>query len=509
MTFRTFLKLSVTIFVLGFFSTEPLLAQQQWDWHIAGGTVVDGSGEKSFQADLLVRGDSIGFIGQLDADTVNVKSRVDAEGKVVSPGFLDLHAHGDPLETPEFHNFLAMGVTSIVLGQDGSSPSVGELDEWFSNVEEANPSVNIALLTGHGSIRSTVDVGKQNPSGTELNHMVRLLEHDLNDGVFGMSTGLEYVPGMYADETELQNLAQVVGDYGGLIMSHMRSEDNSEIEASLDELAAQGKVAKVHASHLKVVYGEGEERAEEILDYIDRFRDQGIMMTADSYPYAASFTGIGIVFPDWAKTEEEWENAVQERPEALEKFLSEKVEQRNGPDAILFGSGDFAGSTLKEAAEQEDTSPVDLLMEMGPEAASAAHFVMDEDLQNRLLLGNYVMVSSDGSPTMRHPRGYGSFAKVIRYHVNEEELMTLEEAIHKMSGLPAETLGLEDRGFIREGQKADLLIFDPDEIADRATFEHPHTLAEGFNWIMVNGTVVREDGKFKDDRTGQILKYGK
>ncbi|MGM0547569.1 MAG: N-acyl-D-amino-acid deacylase family protein [Bacteroidota bacterium] len=509
MTFRTFLKLSVTIFVLGFFSTEPVLAQQQWDWHIAGGTVVDGSGEKSFQADLLVRGDSIGFIGQLDADTVNVKSRVDAEGKVVSPGFLDLHAHGDPLETPEFHNFLAMGVTSIVLGQDGSSPSVGELDEWFSNVEKANPSVNIALLTGHGSIRSTVDVGKQNPSGTELNHMVRLLEHDLNDGVFGMSTGLEYVPGMYADETELQNLAQVVGDYGGLIMSHMRSEDNSEIEASLDELAAQGKVAKVHASHLKVVYGEGEERAEEILDYIDRFRDQGIMMTADSYPYAASFTGIGIVFPDWAKTEEEWENAVQERPEALEKFLSEKVEQRNGPDAILFGSGDFAGSTLKEAAEQEDTSPVDLLMEMGPEAASAAHFVMDEDLQNRLLLGNYVMVSSDGSPTMRHPRGYGSFAKVIRYHVNEEELMTLEEAIHKMSGLPAETLGLEDRGFIREGQKADLLIFDPDEIADRATFEHPHTLAEGFNWIMVNGTVVREDGKFKDDRTGQILKYGK
>jgi N-acyl-D-aspartate/D-glutamate deacylase len=271
-------------------------------------------------------------------------------------------------------------------------------------------------------------------------------------------------------------------------------------------LAAQGKFAKVHASHLKVVYGEGAERAEEILYYIEELRSEGIEMTADTYPYSASFTGIGIVFPDWAKTESEWQNAVRERPDVLRRFLSDKVEQRNGPDAILFGSGDYAGQTLREAADQEGESPIDLLMEMGPEAASAAHFVMNQELQDHLVTGEKVMVSSDGSPTMRHPRGYGSFAKIIRYYVNEEEFLSLEEAIYKMSGLPAETLGLEDRGTLEEGKRADLLIFNPKEIKDRATFENPHELAEGFDWIMVNGQTARQNGEFKSGRSGAILK---
>lgn len=500
------LTLSVFLLVCGLFSTELAHAQQQWDWHIADATVIDGAGESSYEADLLIRGDSIGYIGELDADTIKVKNTVDASGKVVTPGFIDMHAHGDPLETPEFENFLAMGVTSIVLGQDGSSPAVGELDDWFEKVEEKNPSVNIALLTGHGSIRGKIEVGKQSPTQQERSKMEGLLESDLESGAFGMSTGLEYVPGMYADEDELEFLAKLVGQRDGIIMSHMRSEDDSEIESSLDELAKQGQFAKVHASHLKVVYGEGKERGKEILDYIDNYQEQGITMTADIYPYSASFTGIGIVFPDWAKTESEWENAVRERPDALRSFLEDKVKQRNGPDAILFGSGEFAGLTLKEAAEQENQSPVDLLMEMGPEGASAAHFVMDQELQDHLLLGENIMVSSDGSPTMRHPRGYGSFAKTIRYYVNEKDLLSLEEAVYKMSGLPAKTLELEDRGFIREGQKADLLIFEPEEIEDQATFEHPHRLAEGFDWIMMNGTLIREGGEFNEKAEGQVLK---
>ncbi|NIR67040.1 MAG: amidohydrolase family protein [candidate division Zixibacteria bacterium] len=197
---------------------------------------------------------------------------------------------------------------------------------------------------------------------------------------------------------------------------------------------------------------------------------------------------------------------MQERPEVLRQFLENKVAQRNGPEAILFGSGEFAGITLKEAAEQENKSAVDLLMEMGPQSASAAHFVMDQKLQDRLMLGENVMVSSDGSPTMHHPRGYGSFAKVIRYYVIEKELLSLEEAIYKMSGLPAKTIGIEDRGRLQEGMKADLLIFDPKDVQDRATFANPHKLADGFDWIMVNGTLVREDGKFNGERKGQVLK---
>ncbi len=495
------------ILSLGFlFSAKTVPAQQQWDWHISGGTIIDGTGAPAYTADILVRGDSIGFIGPVDPDTIEAAHFVNASGKTVSPGFIDVHAHGNPLKTPGFRNFLAMGVTTVVLGQDGSSPNVGSLDQWFQKVEEAGSAVNIALLSGHGSIRSKVDVGKQPPARQELEQMEQLLQSDLKAGAFGMSTGLEYVPGLYAGPEELEQLAKSVGTYNGIIMSHMRSEDDSEIEASLDELADQGKYARVHASHLKVVYGKGAKRAEQILNKIQKYRDEGIQFTADVYPYPASYTGIGIVFPDWAKTKNEWKNALRERPEMLRRYLSDKVAQRNGSDAILFGSGKYSGQTLKEVAEQQGIAPVDLLLEMGPQAASAAHFVMDQELQDRILIGSGVMVSSDGSPTMRHPRGYGSFAKIIRYYVQQEEMLMLEEAVHKMSGLPAQTLGFTDRGIIEEGKKADLLIFDPDDVQDKATFGQPHQFAEGFDWIMVNGSIAREEETFRKKGFGMVLR---
>lgn len=497
-------KTSLLIFLFLMFSS--VATAQSWDWHIDNATVIDGTGQASYQADLLIRGDAIGYIGKVNPDTISAENYVNATGKVVTPGFIDAHAHGDPLETPAFKNFLGMGVTTIVLGQDGSSPMVGHLDEWFAKVEKGEPAVNIAMFSGHGSIRSKVGVGKQKPSTSELDKMTKLLESDFEAGVFGMSTGLEYVPGIYAQKEELQRLAKVVGNHGGMIMSHMRSEDDSKIMASLKELAGQGEYAPVHASHLKVVYGKGQQRAEEILNYIESFREQGIEFSADVYPYEASYTGIGIVFPEWAKTESGWKQAMKERPDMLRSFLKDKLKQRNGPGAILFGSGQFAGKTLAEASSQTGQSPVDLLLKMGPKAASAAHFVMDEELQDYIVRADNVMISSDGSPTMHHPRSYGSFAKIIEHYVLEEQMLSLEQAIYKMSGLPAQTLGLEDRGTLNEGKSADLLIFDPEEIKARATFSNPHKLAEGFNWIMVNGKVVRDNGTFKEQRNGTILK---
>jgi len=497
-------KTSLLIYLLLTFSN--VATAQNWDWHIDNATVIDGKGQASYQADLLVRGDAIGFIGEVHPDTISAKNYVDATGKIVSPGFIDAHAHGDPLETPEFQNFLGMGVTTIVLGQDGSSPMVGNLNKWFDKVKKVSPAVNIAMFSGHGSIRSKVGVAKQKPSATELEKMTKLLESDFEAGAFGMSTGLEYVPGIYAQKDELQQLAKVVGKHGGRIMSHLRSEDDSKIMASLKELAAQGEYAPVHASHLKVVYGKGQQRAEEILNYIDSFREQGIEFTADVYPYQASYTGIGIVFPEWAKTESGWKQAMKERPGMLRSFLEDKLKQRNGPDAILFGSGQFAGKTLAEASNQTGRSPIDLLLKMGPKAASAAHFVMDEELQDYIVTADNVMISSDGSPTMHHPRGYGSFAKIIEHYVLEEQMLSLEQAIYKMSGLPAQTLRLEDRGTIEEGHNADLLIFDPEEIKSRATFSNPHKIAKGFSWIMVNGQLIRESGEFTDKKSGVILK---
>ncbi|HET6528370.1 MAG TPA: amidohydrolase family protein [Balneolaceae bacterium] len=494
-------------FILSFFVFSNIThAQNNWDWYISGGTIVDGTGAPAYQADILIRGGHIGYIGAVNADTIRAKHRVDASGKIVSPGFIDVHAHGNPMKTPEFRNFLAMGVTTIVLGQDGSSPRPGSLNEWFAQVSEANPGVNIAVLSGHGSIRAKVGVGKTAPTVQELRRMERLLRSDLEAGAFGMSTGLEYVPGLYADEAELTYLAKIVGEYDAIVMSHMRSEDNAKIETSLDELAAQGEYAKVHASHLKVVYGKNAERADEILSYIDSLRKQVIEFTADTYPYAASYTGISIVFPKWAKTNKGWKNALKERPAMLRTFLKNKVAKRNGPDAILFGSGEFAGMTLKEAALQEGISPVDLLLERGPQFASGAHFVMNQALQDRIVAGKKVMISSDGSPTMWHPRGYGSFAKVIRRYVIEKETLTIEEAVHKMSGLSAQTLGLEKRGVLKEGNKADILIFDLSEVRDVATFEEPHQLAEGFDWIMVNGQLAGQNGEFSKERFGEMLK---
>lgn len=488
---------------------KKLHAQDVTDLLIKNGSVVDGTGEEAYQADIIIRGDSIAYIGSVDPDSLEGIQIIDASGKVVAPGFIDMHAHGNPVRTPEFQNFLHMGVTTIVLGQDGSSPASESLGDWFEEVKSAAPAVNVATLVGHGSLRRSVGLGEDKEVfDREIEQMKFELESGLEAGAYGMSLGLEYVPGIYAKPDELSALAEVVGEYDGIIMSHMRSEDDSRISASLEELAALGEYARVHASHFKVVYGKGADRAEEVLNQIADYKEEGIEFTADTYPYAASYTGIGIVFPTWAKTDSEWKAIMNENPSLLREFLISKVEQRNGPGAILFGSGEYAGKTLAEAAQSEGVSPVDLLLQMGPGGASAAHFVMNEELQDRIAIAEGVMISSDGSPGMRHPRGYGSFAKVIRKYVAEQQSMSIEQAVHKMSGLSAETLGVTDRGVLRKGYKADIVIFDPEQIKDNATFSSPHELATGFEWVIVNGHIAKSGSELSEDRAGMVLRKG-
>lgn len=496
---------TITILLLLFF-TVACNSQQQWDWLIENGTIVDGTGAPAYQADILIKGETITFIGQVNPDTINVAHTYDASGMIVSPGFIDLHAHGNPSSTPEFKNFLGMGVTTIVLGQDGSSSIKDSWDKWFEKVEEAEPAVNIAALAGHGTIRRKAGAESKPANEQQLKRMQELLQTAMEAGAFGMSSGLEYVPGLYANQNELVTMAKVVGNYDGIIMSHMRSEDDSKIIKSINELAAQGKFAHVHISHFKVVYGKGVERAIEVLDYVDQLRAQGVEITADTYPYAASYTGIGIVFPKWAKTEELFQKAMKERPDELVQFLKMKVTKRNGPDAILLGSGKYSGKTLKEAAALENKTYIEFLLDVGPEGPSAAHFVMNEALQDRIAIDPHVMISSDGSPTMGHPRGYGAFAKIIRKYVVEQQKLSIEEAVHKMSGMSAQTMGFKKRGLIKEGYKADILVFNLQKIKDTATFAKPHQIAEGFNWIWVNGNLAREDGVFTEKGFGEVLK---
>ncbi len=504
------LKHTAAVLALAFAVAAQSPNIQSYDILISGGTVIDGSGSKGYRADVLVNDGMIVHIGDVDTNAISATTVIDASGKVVSPGFIDSHAHGNPLKTPQFHNFSAMGVTTIVLGQDGASAR--DIGRWMQEVEAARPAINIATLVGHGSMRNKAGIGlNPDPSEEQLRQMAALVDEALQAGAFGLSTGLEYQPGTFSDLDELIAIGKPVGKRGSIVHSHTRNEDNDAIDSSLAELFAMGKGAgcAVQVSHLKVVYGKGMGRAEEILAQMDAARKRGLSVTADIYPYTASYTGIGIVFPDWALPPHDYDEVVATKREELAAYLRKRVNLRNGPEATLLGTAPWAGKTLAQVAAESGKPFEDVLIDdIGPHGASAAYFVMDRELQDRLFIDPHVMACSDGSPTMRHPRGYGSFAKVIRYYVREQKLLTLEEAIRKMSGLPAETLGLtrQKRGLLKEGFAADILVFDPAKVNDTATFENPHQLAEGFDWVVVNGVLVFGDDAFTGAAGGKILK---
>jgi N-acyl-D-amino-acid deacylase len=495
----------------------PVPSQTVYDADIliTGGAIIDGTGGERYRADLIIKDGRIVRIGIFETGSVSARKVIDATGKIVSPGFIDAHAHGDPLQTPEFRNFISMGVTTITLGQDGASPEYTDLSEWMQQVNARNPAVNIAMFAGHGSIRNLAGVGNDTTPGRDrIDEMKRLVVSSMEVGCFGVSTGLEYEPGRFASTEELVAIANAAGSKGGMVMSHMRSEDEDKVMEALDELLSQGTESgtPVHVSHIKVVYCNDTDFAMNLLARMDEARRAGIRVTADVYPYTASYTGIGIVFPEWARPPNVYKDVVANRRDELAAYLRERVESRNGPEATLFGTAPYAGKTLAQVAREVGKPYEDVLIEdIGPGGAGAAYFVMNEEVLRTFLLDSFVMISSDGSPEMRHPRGYGSFARIIRKYVREEGLLTLEEAIYKMSGLTAQTLGLDasliPRGIIREGFAADILVFDPELIFDRATFDEPHRLAEGFEYVIVNGGIVKEGESFPDQRRGRMLKH--
>ena len=496
------LLVTATCLADSFDSTETIL--------IRNGTIVDGTGAAGYAGDLLIAGDRIARIGKIDSAAFPNARVIDATGKVVTPGFIDAHSHADPLGKNKCENFLAMGVTTVCLGQDGESPD--DLAGWMQRLESQGPPVNIAMFVGHGTVRNLAGVGLQTgPSAEQVAVMQRLVRDAMTQGCFGLTTGLEYLPGRYADVNELAALAEPVARAGGMVMSHMRSEDDDKIADALKELFSQGRPSgcPVHVSHIKVTYGHGASRAETVLRQMQEARDKGLRVTADIYPYVASYTGIGIVFPDWAKPPHDYLQVVRSRRQELADYLRRRVMQRNGPEATLFGTAPWAGKTLAEVAQEFGKPFEDVLIDdIGPDGAHAAYFVMDAPLQERLLVDPHVMISSDGSATSHHPRGHGAFARVIRKYVIEQQLLSLEQAIHKMTGLPARTIGLEaiQRGRLAEGWFADVLVFDPQAVRDNATFEKPHQLATGINYVILNGKVVRENDGSTGKSAGRPLR---
>lgn len=472
--------------------------------------LVDGTGAPPRQADVLVREDRIARIGRISPRQARGARIVEGGGRVLAPGFIDTHAHGDPLKD-SYDTFLAMGVTTIVLGQDGGSPSLEAprtgVAAWLDAAARAPLALNVATLCGHGSLRRQAGIadGTRDPTETELSRMQALLASGLAAGAFGLSSGLEYVPGRYASTRELASLGTVVARHGGVAMSHLRSEDEDRVYQSIEEHIAASRPARTHVSHLKVLYARGEAEAESLLGFLHGKRDAGIPLTADAYPYTASYTGVAILFPEWALPPADYEQVVATRRAELRQHLQARMARRGGPGALLFGSGPHAGRTLEQAADAAGQAFADLLIALGPGGGSAVHSVMDEALQSRLLLDPIVCLCTDGGPGMRHPRATGAFARWIEKYVVGDRRLSLEEAVRKATSLPASILGLPGRGTVRPGAQADLLLFDPSRIRARSDYANPFAQAEGFDLVVVNGRPAFEHGERVAD-PGQLLR---
>ena len=500
-------------------------ARPDFDLIVRGGTVVDGSGRPGVRADVGVRDGRVAAIGELGGRAA--RETIDASGLVVAPGFIDVHTHADDVaETPRAESFVRMGVTSIVAGNCGSSAlDVGAV---LAHVREVGVSVNFATLVGHNTVRSAV-LGSEDrpPNASELTKLRALVWKGMADGAVGFSTGLQYVPGVYATSFEIITLARVAADAGGIYASHMRNEGTS-IEAAVDETIRVGRAAgcPVEISHLKIDSPSRWGRAAQVLALIDQARERGEDVSADQYAYTAGASGLGIRFPAWAL--EGGMGRIRQRLDDPETWARMKTEMRELIAERGFEDLSFAvvasyredpsldGLSMKQVAMRllGDDSPDAQLeaaraMLRNGGAQMVYHFMSEGDLE-AFMKHPQVAVASDASINtpgqgMPHPRGYGNNARVLGEYVRRRGVIPLEEAVRKMTSLPARHFRLAGRGLVAEGYAADLTIFDPARVDGPATYEAPHAYATGIPFVVVNGVVVVRDGEHTGARPGQIM----
>lgn len=489
-----------------------------YDLHISGGSIVDGSGDPAFKGDLLVAGDKISYVGDVDQVQIKAVKSIDATGKVVSPGFIDAHSHGDPLQKDNdmLRNFLRQGITTVVLGQDGTNPGyfpsdgperdINSFQSWIDQVNVEGTGPNVATLVGHGSIRRLSGGGeKDKVSAEEQAAMEQLLIDAMTSGAYGLNTGLEYVPGRYADTAEMAGLAKVVGAHDGLISSHIRNEDDDIVHESIAELIEQGKYARVNASHIKVVYGKTRGQGDAVLKQIRDARASGINITADVYPYLASFGDMSYLYPEWAKRKFEFDDAAINRRAEFQEFLRTKIIRRNGPGAILVSSGEYSGKTVAEISEILGKPPEDVIIDYGHNGPSTAHFIMTKETQDAFITAPDVSISTDGSPTMRHPRSFGSFPKVIEEYVVRDKVLSLELAINKMTRQTANIFDIQSRGLLQKGYGADILVIDLENVKANTTWTDIYAQPTGFDYVIVNGAITNTAPNSSEPTFGRVL----
>lgn len=507
-------------------ATDP---SPPFDVLLRGGMVVDGTGAPGFRADVAMRGDRIVLISRAPLDSARATTVLDASGLVVAPGFIDLHAHVEELERfPYAENFLRQGVTTVVYAPDGRMP--WPLATYASRLTAAGHAPNVAFFAGHATIRELVLGGAARaPGARELERMKALVAQAMQEGAVGLSTGLRYVPGAYAHTEEIVELARVVGGYGGVYASHIRDEGPGTVEA-VAELIEVARAAGVpaHVSHHKLIGRAQWGQSARTLALVDSARAAGLDITLDQYPYTAMATSTAILFPSWA---------LEGGTRSLRARLSDPARRRRIAEAIREtlvreqGAEDlhwiqlsrvrfrpsWQGRTFEDIARQRRREPdldfaVEFAIELQAQGGAGAiwHVAHEEDVR-RIMRHPWTMFASDGSLVAPgrghpHPRSYGAFPRVLARYVREEDVLELEQAVRKMTSLPAWRIGQRERGRIAEGVLADVVVFDAGAVQDRGTFDEPHRYPEGIRHVLVNGTPVVRDGRLTGARPGRVLR---
>lgn len=505
------------------------------DLKVINGRVLDGTGAPWFRADVGVRGDTIVAIGDLRATAA--KTTIDAAGRIVSPGFIDLlgWSQTTALEDPQLEAKVRQGVTMEIAGE-GSSPGPSAsgrfrtLGDYLDTLDRQGAAINFALLVGGSNPRSMVigDVNRQ-PAMDEMRQMEAIVEQAMRDGAIGIGTSLIYVPAMYSSTDELINLSRVAAKYGGVYFTHMRDEGD-RIDAALDETFRIAREANIPANiwHLKIGGNRTNwGRMPHVIARIEEARAQGLDVSANIYPYAASSTGLSTLAPDWAMEGGYDDFRIRLRnledrvkiADALRGQVAKRGE-RGIYVAQTFSdsTAQYAKKFIEEIAAMMNVTPEDALMRLFAEnevSPRVIFFSMFEDDVRYALKQPWVSVGSDGgspTPELRakntavHPRAYGTFPRVLGHYARELKLFTLEEAVRKMTSQAALRVNLRDRGILREGMKADVIVFDPVTVRDVATFEDPHRFSEGVNDVIVNGVPVLRNGVMTGALPGRAVR---
>ena len=532
--------------------------KKKYDCIIRNGMIYDGSGETPFQADIAINGNFIEKIGDLSQD--KAAREIDAKGLAVSPGFINVLSWSNLslIVDGRSQGDIRQGVTLEILGEGNSEGPLNEemkketiarqgdikydvcwttLGEYLDHLEERGISTNVASYLGAETLRVyAIGYDDRPPTPEELETMRSLVRQAMEEGAIGMSSALIYPPGSYAETEELVELCKVVAEYDGIYISHVRNEGTQLLEA-LDELIEITRKAGIRSEiyHLKVTGQKNWPKMEEAIKKVNQARADGLQITADMYTYPASGTGLGATMPDWCQEggHKAWISRLKD-PQTRQRIKAEMTSDTDtwdnsfknagGPENIILSRfktdalKPLIGKTLAEVAEMRGKDAVDTIMDLVIEDDSnpgAIYFTMSEDNLRKQVQVPWVSVGSDAASMApegvfiksgTHPRAYGTFARFLSKYVRDEKLITLEEAVRRLTSLPAEVRKLDRRGRLQNGYYADVVVFNPEKIQDHATFAQPHQFSSGVLHVIVNGTQVLENGEHTGAKPGQVVR---